>query len=179
MYKFNELIKPTLERIENILKFGTYKRTKGSDGSLQDVQIQTMRNIEEAIKMGQFGFNSKAPIGSRLVVTKIANEKIIIANEHIASILDITSGNTVIYNQSGHTIKIEGDNITTTAPNVITNCENFTINSTDTKIIAENGIELESTTLTHNGANVGDTHVHTQNDGNDAGGGVDTTAPSN
>lgn len=121
--------KDLLDKIENLLKFGTLKNVKGSDSKLQEIQIKTLRNIEDSVKVSEFGFNSKAPVGSRSIVARIGNENIVIANEHLASIIDISSGNTVIYNESGHTIKIEGDTITTTATNIINNCSNYTINA--------------------------------------------------
>lgn len=124
------------DKIENLLKICSFKNVTGSNAKLQTIQIKTLRNIEDALKVGQFGFNSKAPLESRGVVARIGNENILIANEHIASIIDISSGNTVIYNKSGHTIKIEGDTITTSAPNIVANCTNYTINSSNTTINA-------------------------------------------
>lgn len=121
---------PISEKLENILKFGSIQRVGGADSQLQNIQLKTLRNIEEAMKVGQFGFNSKCPIGSRVVVTKIGNEKIIIANEHIASIIDITDGNTIIYNEKGTYIKLEDDTITTFSKDFIINSENTTINAT-------------------------------------------------
>ncbi len=118
-----------MDKIENLLKICSFRNIKGSNAELQEIQIKTLRNIEDALKVGQFGFNSKAPTGSRAVTARIGNENIVIANEHVASIIDITSGNTIIYNESGHTIKIEGDTITSTAPNIINNCTNFTVNA--------------------------------------------------
>tara|TARA_B110000858_G_C17798887_1_gene474059 strand:- start:1245 stop:1874 length:630 start_codon:yes stop_codon:yes gene_type:complete len=118
-----------IEKLENILKFGKVTNIKGKDGDFQKIQIKTLRNIEDALKIGNFGFNSKLPIDSKIIVAKIGNEGIVIANEHRASIIDISTGNVVLYNQSGHTIKIEGDTITTTAPKLINECVDFTINS--------------------------------------------------
>ena len=118
------------DKLENLLKICSFKNIKGSNGQLQEIQIQTLRNIEDALKVGQFGFNSKAPLESRAIVARLGNENIVIANEHVASIVDISSGNTVIYNKDGHTIKIEGNTITSTATNIINNCENYTINAT-------------------------------------------------
>ena len=139
--QFNILIRPFKEKLENLLKIGRYTNTNGSDGKLQEVQLKTLRNIEDAIKLGQFGFNSKAPIDSKCIVARIGNEHIVIANEHIASIIDVASGDTVIYNENGDYVKVEKDLITLKAINV----------------------NVISTTLTHNGVNVGDTHTHSQN----------------
>ena len=138
--------KPGAEKMENMLKFGRYTRTDGSDGELQGVQIENIRNLDECLKMTQFGFNSKAPIGSRAIVSRIGNEKIIIANEHVTSIIDITSGNTIIYNESGHFIKIEDDTITTSAPNVITDCENFTVNTSNFTVNASSKTSFNTPT---------------------------------
>ena len=148
------------DKLENLLKICSFKNIKGSDGNLQEIQIKTLRNIEDALKVGQFGFNSKAPLESRGVVARIGNENIIVANEHVTSIIDITSGNTVIYNQSGHTIKIEGDTVTTTATNITNNCTSFTVNATTATINANTS--FTSSTVDHNGVNIGDTHTHTQ-----------------
>lgn len=126
---FKAWIKPTWEKIENILKFGRYTRVNSANGKLQEIQIKNIRNLDECLKMGQFGFNSNAPIGSRAIVGKIGNDKIVIANEHIASIIDVPSGDTIIYNESGNYVKIAGDTITTSAPKIINNCENFTVNA--------------------------------------------------
>lgn len=129
------------EKAENILKIGRYTNASGADGQLSKVQIKTLRNIEDAFKMGQFGFNSKAPVGSRCVVTQIGNDAVVIANEHIASIIDIASGDTVVYNETGTYIKLIGTNI---------------------EISATGNINFISATLTHNGTNIGDTHIHQQ-----------------
>lgn len=133
-----------MDRLENILKIGSFKNIKGSNGKLQEIQIKTLRNLEDAFKVGQFGFNSKAPVDSRGIVARLGNENIVIANEHLASIIDITTGNTVIYNQTGHTIKIEGDTITTDAPNIVSNCTNFTVNSANTTINATTKFKVVS-----------------------------------
>ena len=109
MYK--QIIQSLRDKIENTLKIGKFTNIKGSDGQLQQIQIQTLRNIEDAMKVGQFGFNSKAPIGSRSIVARIGNENIVIANEYQASIIDIDSGDTIIYNQSGTFIKLAGNEI--------------------------------------------------------------------
>lgn len=140
-----------VDKVENLLKFGRLTRTKGSDAELQGIQISTLRNIQDALKMGNFGINSTPPIGARTVVARIGNENIVIANEHVASIIDVTSGNTVVYNASGHTIKIENDTITTTAPNIITQCETFTINSTNATINATAGLEINAPITTYTG----------------------------
>jgi len=55
--KFKILIRPYAEKLENLLKIGSYTNTKGSDGELQEIQLKTLRNIEDALKVGQFGFN--------------------------------------------------------------------------------------------------------------------------
>lgn len=160
--QFDILIRPFKEKLENLLKIGSYKNINGSDGTLQEVQLKTLRNIEDAMKVGQFGFNSKAPLESRCVVAKIGNENIIIANEHIASIIDVASGDSIVYNENGDYVKIEKDLITLKAVNVL-------IEATD--------VEITSTTLTHNGTDIGDTHKHSQ--GADSAGNtqVNTNAP--
>ena len=109
--QFQIFIRPFKEKLENILKIGSYTNVSGANGELQEVQLKTIRNIEDAMKVGQFGFNSKAPIDSRCVVAKIGNENIIIANEHIASIIDVADGDSVIYNESGTFIKLVGDEV--------------------------------------------------------------------
>lgn len=177
--RFKTYIAPYAEKLENILKIGSYTKVSGSDGTLQEIQLKTLRNIEDAMKVGQFGFNSKAPLESRCIVAKIGNEKIVVANEHQASIIDVDSGDTVIYNESGHTIKIQGDTITTTAPNIEAECTNFTvttgvftINATDTNIttdtldITATATEFTGGTITHDGTAIDKTHTHTQ--GNDS-----------
>lgn len=108
---FKQQIQSLKDKLENLLKIGNVTKVNGSDGELQEFQLKTLRNIEDAMKVGQFGFNSKAPTDSRVIVAKIGNENIVIANEHIASIIDIASGDTVIYNESGTTIKLEGSDI--------------------------------------------------------------------
>tara|TARA_R110001606_G_scaffold2504_4_gene10960 strand:+ start:27 stop:716 length:690 start_codon:yes stop_codon:yes gene_type:complete len=130
MFKeFNTFIQPFRDKLENLLKYGKTTRITGTNGSLQKIQLKTLRNIEDALKIGQFGFNSKMPNGSRVVVAEISNEKIIIANEHIASIIDVTDGNTIIYNQNGSYIKLENDTITLNATNIVNDCTNYTVNA--------------------------------------------------
>ena len=127
--EFKERIKPTIERIENLLKFASITRSTGSNGKLQNIQIKSVRNIEEALKMSNFGFNSKNPNGSRAVIAKIGNENIVIANEHLASIIDISTGNSIMYNENGDFVKVENGTITCSATNIVNNCENYTINA--------------------------------------------------
>lgn len=127
--KFKEWIKPLSDKVENMLKFGRYTRVIGQDGQLQQINLKTLRNIENAVKMGQFGFNSKAPIDSRVVLARIGNDKVVIANEHLASILDVTSGNSIVYNQDGNFMKIVDSTITVKAPNIVHNCSSFTVNA--------------------------------------------------
>ncbi len=65
--------------------------------------------------------------------------------------------------------------------------ENLTIQNNDASVkvtLSNDTIKLkavniitESDTFTHNGVDISSTHVHLQNDGNDAGGGVNTTPP--
>ncbi len=128
------------EDISNMMRVGRFTNIGGADGELQEIQLKTLRNIEDAFKVGQFGINSKAPVGSRCIVAKIGNEKIVIANEHQASIIDISEGNTILYNSNGDYVKIENGTITIKADNV----------------------NIVSDTLTHNGTNIGDTHTHPQ-----------------
>ncbi len=156
------MFKKVWDKLENVLKIGSYTKINGSDGRLQEIQIKTLRNIEDAMKVGQFGFNSKAPIGSRCVVAKIGNKNIVVANENQASIIDVTNGNTIVYNEGGDFIKIEDGVITVSAPSVL---------------MLANDVEITSGTLTHNGVNIGYTHVHSQ--GADSAGDIEdnTNAP--
>tara|TARA_R110002074_G_scaffold81696_2_gene182891 strand:+ start:2862 stop:3554 length:693 start_codon:yes stop_codon:yes gene_type:complete len=153
MFKeFNTFIQPLKDRLENLLKYGKTNRITGADGALQKIQLSTLRNIEDALKIGQFGFNSKMPNGSRVVVAEISNEKIIIANEHIASIIDVTDGNTIIYNQNGSYIKLENDTITLNATNIVSNCENYTVNANNIVNNAEN-YTVNATGIVNNSEN--------------------------
>jgi len=152
MYQqIKQKMKPVTDKIENILKFGKYTRTDGSDGKNQGVQIKNIRGLDECIKMGQFGINSKAPIGTRAVIAQIGNEKIIIANEHFSSVIDVTSGNTVIYNATGSFIKLEDGVIS------------FKCDS----------VEFDCDTIKHRGVSIDNNHIHT----GDSGG--STTKPIN
>ncbi len=99
-------LKPVQNLIENILKFGAIKNHKTADGDLQVLQIKTLRGIENALKIGQFGFNSKAPLNSRVVVANIGNTGVVIANESIAHILDVETGEAILYNKNGDYVKI-------------------------------------------------------------------------
>ena len=128
------------EIIENVLKFGRFLKVNGVDGQLQEIQLKTLRNIEDALKVGQFGFNSKAPIGSRCIVAKIGNEKIVIANEHQSSIIDVASGDSVMYNEVGTYIKLVGGKIE----------------------INGNEVEFNCTSIKHNGTTIDNTHTHSQ-----------------
>lgn len=176
--QFNSFIKPFAEKLENVLKIGSYTKTNGKDGQLQKIQLKTLRNIEDALKVSQFGFNSKGPTDSRCVVAEIGNEKIVIANEHIASIIDISSGNTVVYNEAGHTIKIEGDTITVTAPNIVLDSKTTTINASASFTVNSPSIKLDGGTVTNDGTAIDNTHTHAQ--GNDSAGNsqTETNPPS-
>ncbi len=104
-------LKPVQNIIENILKFGAIKNHKTANGNLQDLQIKTLRGIENALKIGQFGFNSKAPLNSRVVVANIGNTGVVIANESIAHILDVETGEAILYNKNGNYVKVGLDKI--------------------------------------------------------------------
>ncbi len=99
-------LKPVQNIIENILKFGAIKNHKTANGNLQDLQIKTLRGIENALKIGQFGFNSKAPLNSRVIMANIGNTGVVIANESIAHILDVATGEAILYNQNGNYVKV-------------------------------------------------------------------------
>lgn len=145
--KFKILIRPYAEKLENLLKIGSYTNVNGSDGELQEIQIKTLRNIEDALKVGQFGFNSKAPDGSRAIVAKIGNEKIVIANEHIASIVDVASGDSVLYNANGDYVKVEKDLITIKATELVIDSTDTTINGNLTVTGDIEGASVTDTTL--------------------------------
>lgn len=158
----SQMINFLKDKIENLLKIGSYKNVTGANGKLQEIQIQTLRNIEDAMKVGQFGFNSKAPLDSRCVVAKIGNESIVIANEHIASIIDVASGDSIVYNANGDYVKVEANQITVKATNV-------KIDSTLTELTGDlkvtgniEGASVKDTTLN---VTLG-THMHTGNLGN-------------
>lgn len=150
------------EKLENILKIGSSTNISGSDGQLQEIQLSTIRGLEDALKVGQFGFNSKQPLGSRNIIAKIGNEKIVIANEHTASIIDVATGDSVVYNQNGDFVKVESNKITVKAINV-------TIDSVLTELTGNlkvtgsiEGASVKDTTLD---VTLG-SHVHTGNLGN-------------
>jgi phage gp45-like len=155
--EFKAFIKPFSEKLENLLKFGKVLKVNGSNGQLQNVQIKTLRNIEDAYKLGQFGFNSKSPVGSRVVVAEISNEKIVITNEHLPSIIDVSSGNTIIYNESGKYIKLVDGVITHFGTSHIINGDTQTVNADETingnEII--NGNETINGNLSVNGSGAG------------------------
>lgn len=138
--QFNTFIAPYKEKLENLLKIGSITNIKGSNGTLQEIQLKTLRNIEDALKLGQFGLNSKAPLESRCIVAKIGNEKIVIANEHLASIIDVSQGNTILYNENGDYVKVENGTITIKAENVVLDTTNTTINATNTTINSNTSI---------------------------------------
>lgn len=144
-------------KISNLLKICNFLKVGGSDGQLQTIQMKTLRNIEDAIKVGQFGFNSKAPVGTRGVVVRLGDQNIVIANEFSASIIDVTSGNTVVYNQNGDYIKLENGTITFQCSEVIFNCNS----------------------IKHNGVSIDENHIHSQD--NDSANNVqaDTNPPIN
>ncbi len=169
--QFKIFIEIYKEKIENVLKFGRYTRVKGEDKKLQEIQLRTIRNIEDALKVGQFGFNSKAPIGSRCVVSKIGNEKIVIANEHQASIIDVSSGNTIIYNESGKYIKIIDEVTTIYNDKLVLNLDIFEINANQT--IFNGG------TVKHDGISMDKYHIHSQNADSDGNSQVPTNPPIN
>ena len=173
---FNQIIEYINEKLENILKIGKYTNTIGSDRKLQEVQLKTLRNIEDALKVGQFGFNSKAPLESRCVVARIGNESIVIANEHIASIIDVASGDSVVYNQNGDFIKVEKDKITIQAKTIQSDCTDFTINTTNFTVNAS--ASAFTGTITANGTTIDDTHTHAQGPDSAGNSQAETNPPS-
>jgi len=132
-----EKIKYTLE---NIFKIGSIRKVSGANGEIQEIQIRTIRNIEDAMRLGNFGFNSKAPIDSRCIVAKIGNENIVIANEHIASIIDVNSGDCIMYNETGSYIKIVAGAIEFKCDTVTFDCN----------------------TIKHRGVSIDKNHIHSQ-----------------
>ncbi len=173
---FNQIIEYINEKLENILKIGKYTNTIGSDGKLQEVQLKTLRNIEDALKVGQFGFNSKAPLESRCVVARIGNESIVIANEHIASIIDVASGDSVVYNQNGDYMKVGKDKITIKAKSIQSDCADFTINTTNFTVNAS--ASAFTGTITANGTTIDDTHTHAQGPDSAGNSQAETNPPS-
>ena len=166
MFKeFNTFIQPFRDKLENLLKYGKTTRISGTNGALQKIQLSTLRNIEDALKIGQFGFNSKMPNGSRVVVAEISNEKIIIANEHIASIIDVTDGNTIIYNQSGSYIKLENDTITFNSTNIVNDCTNYTVNASSSFTVNSPSSSFDGGTVTNDSVSIDKTHVHLKSGG--------------
>lgn len=159
---FEQQIQFIKDKLENILKIGNVSKVNGSDGSLQEIQAKTLRNIEDAMKVGQFGFNSKAPKDSRCIVAKIGNENIVIANEHIASIIDVASGDTVVYNENGDYVKIEENLITVKASELIVDSANSTFTG---NVSVDGDLDAASVTDSTLDVNLG-THVHTGNLGN-------------
>ena len=177
--QFKSYIQPFKERLENILKYGKSTLISGSEGELQKVQIKTLRDIEDSLKMGQFGFNSKMPNGSRIVAAEISTEKIILANEHLPSILDISQGNVIIYNQNGNFIKLDGDTITTDFPNVIANCETYTINATTSFTVNSPDSNFNGGTVKNDGVSMDNTHIHSQPNDSANNSQANTNAPIN
>lgn len=175
--QFMEWIKPTTERIENLLKFASYARVTGSNKKLQDIQIKSVRNIEDALKMSNFGFNSKAPVGSRAVIARIANENIVIANEHLASIIDISSGNSIMYNQDGDFVKVENGVITCSATNFVINSETTTINATSKFTVNSPDSNIDGGSVKNDGEVIDKTHYHEQGDDSDGNSEQDTSTP--
>jgi len=183
---FNEFIKPFKEKLENLLKFGKILRVTGNNGKLQDHQISTLRGVEKSVKMAEFGFNSKAPNGSRIVVARIGNENVIISNEKIDKIIDISQGNTIVYNEMGNYVKVENDTITVKAPNIINNCTNYTINSENTTINATTKFTVNSPnsnfdggTVKNDGVAMDNTHIHSQPSDSDGDSQANTNPPIN
>lgn len=109
------MINEILNTVSNIFKFGNITNIKSEDSKLQEIQAKSLRGVENTKKMGMYGFNSQAPINSRALILTVSDEKITLATEDEKSIKDISSGNVIIYNQSGDTIKIENGVITITA----------------------------------------------------------------
>lgn len=109
------MINDIINTITNIFKFGNITNIKSEDSKLQEIQVKSLRGIEDTKKMGFFGFNSKAPLNSRALILRVSDEKITLATENEQSIKDISLGNVIIYNHSGDTVKIENGVITITA----------------------------------------------------------------
>jgi phage gp45-like len=109
------MINELVNTISNIFKLGNITNIKSEDSKLQEIQVNSLRGLEDTKRMGFFGFNSTPPLKSRALILRVSDEKITLATEHEQSIKDISSGNVIIYNQAGDTIKIENGVITITA----------------------------------------------------------------
>lgn len=107
-------------------------------------------------------------------------------------------GSIIIDNGAGAKIEMLGGKITTEATTVIVNATDTTFNGTSLTIntattsinssfevnggggdvkIKGSSVKVDSSSFTHNDTNIGDTHVHAQNNGNHYGGDVDTEQP--
>ena len=109
------MINELVNTISNIFKLGNITNIKSEDSKLQEIQVNSLRGLEDTKRIGTFGFNSTPPLKSRALILRVSDEKITLATEHEQSIKDISSGNVIIYNQAGDTIKIENGVITITA----------------------------------------------------------------
>ena len=159
---FEQIVIFLSDKIENMLKLGKYTRINGSDAKLQEIQIKTLRNIEDALKVGQFGFNSKAPLGSRCVVARIGNESVIVANEHVASIIDVDSGDSIIYNENGDYVKVEKDIITVFAKKIVSNCDEYEINASSKFTVNTPDANFNGGTVKNDGISIDKEHTHSQ-----------------
>ena len=141
------------DKLENIIKFCNINLVSGKDKELQKMQVTTLRNVEDALKVGQFGFNSKAPTNSRGLVVRVGNENIVISNEHFTSIIDVASGDTVIYNETGTNLELKGTDM-------IATCSNFLVNASSSFIVNSPINQFNGGTVKNDGVNIGKTHTH-------------------
>ena len=149
------MISELVNTISNIFKLGNITNIKSEDSKLQEIQVKSLRGLVRTKKMGVFGFNSKPPLDSIVLIVRVSDETITLATEHEQSIKDISFGNVIIYNQAGDTIKIENGVITITASTKLVVNTPLTEFNGDIKVTGE-------ITAGINGIEVG-THVHAGN----------------
>lgn len=114
-----------------------------------------------ATRQKEFGFTSKPPAGSHALVVMLAGSSdraMVSGIDHPDfGARDLPEGGTELYDAHGNSVRLDSQGLTITAA---TSCTVRTQGGAQI-VLTGNTIALTSATLTHNGKNIGATHVHT------------------
>lgn len=169
-----ESIDKLWRRMQLVVARGRITTVKDS-GAVQmaQVQIGALETRDNTPRVAEYGFTSNPLEGCHGVMIFVGGDRsngvIIATNDQNARLKNLKRGEVAIYDDQGQSVYL-------TRAGIVVNGAGLPLSIMNTASIAMNAtgaIALTSATLTHNGVNVGDTHVH----GGIVPGGADTLGP--
>jgi len=130
-------------------------------GSQHTATVTGLKGEElKVVRQKEFGFNSNPPKGSHALMVTMGQSSdrgmIFGIDSPDWGARDLPEGGTEFYDANGNTVRMTDVGLEVTA------ASKMVLKQGDATITVEGGaIAIVSTTLTHNGKNIGSTHVHT------------------